>query len=434
VENNTEVVPIGTDLEVLLINSCKITAMKVQNIINEFMIDKEYTTFFCMTETKVKGHDFKPEGVKMFSKHRNGKGEKKGGGLALGYAESANIKLEEIEIKSNDILALEGMINGAKCRIILCYFNCSKAKKGEDFEKNRTLQKQVEKLMEVDPNINLIVLGDFNGRLTSLEPDIKSDSNGLMIEKWVDKHDIFHLNSLITCTGKYTFESANGKSAIDHILTNGKLYEKHIGMWIDEDKTMLNISDHNLVRAWFKIGNTKPIKKKKKNIKEITWISRDQNRIDKCVEDFKQNIGRKINFKKCMTKVSSSVNFAMKRKLKRRPGGKKKIELKAATWVDTELKENIKLRSKLSKAWRHARKRKEPKEVLDKYRDEYFLQKSRTAILTGDKKSEWEESKISETWGGGKTFWKMIKELLGKDKENSEDAYIYIQKMEKGRK
>merc|ERR1712082_27349 len=126
---NTEVVPIGTDLEVLLINSCKITATKVQTIINDFMTDKEYTTFFCMTETKVKGHDFKPEGVKMFSKHRNGKGEKKGGGLALGYAESANIKLEEIKVKSNDILALEGMINGAKCRIILCYFNCSKKKR-----------------------------------------------------------------------------------------------------------------------------------------------------------------------------------------------------------------------------------------------------------------------------------------------------------------
>merc|ERR1711942_205159 len=155
---NTEVVPIGTDLEVLLINSCKITAPKVQTIINDFIIDKEYTTFFCMTETKVKGHDFKPEGVKMFSKHRNGKGEKKGGGLALGYAESANIKLEEIKIKSNDILALEGMINGAKCRIVLCYFNCSKAKKEKDFEENRTLQKQVEKLMEVDPSINLIVL------------------------------------------------------------------------------------------------------------------------------------------------------------------------------------------------------------------------------------------------------------------------------------
>merc|ERR1712082_264417 len=148
-------------------------------------------------------------------------------GLALGYAESANIKLEEIKIKSNDILALEGMINGAKCRVVLCYFNCNKAKKGKEFEENRTLQKHVEELMEVDPSINLIVLGDFNGRLTSLEPTIKSDPNGLLFEKWEKNMTYFHLNSLETCTGKYTFESLNGKSAIDHILPNGKLYDRH---------------------------------------------------------------------------------------------------------------------------------------------------------------------------------------------------------------
>merc|ERR1712082_171132 len=54
---NIEVVPIGTDLEVLLINSCGITAGKVQEIINEFMTEKEYTTLFCLTETKVRGHE-----------------------------------------------------------------------------------------------------------------------------------------------------------------------------------------------------------------------------------------------------------------------------------------------------------------------------------------------------------------------------------------
>merc|ERR1712082_238983 len=99
--------------------------------------------------------------------------------------------------------------------------------------------------------------------------------------------------------------------------------------------------------------------------------------------------------------------------------------------INTELKVNIKLRSKLSRAWRHARKRKEPEEILDKYRDDYFLQKSKTAIMTGDKKSEWEENKISETKGGGKTFWKMIKELVGRERENSEEAYIYSENGEK---
>ena len=72
------VVPLDTDLEVLLINSCKIDAVKVQNIIDEFMTDRGYATIFCMTETKVEGHDFQPEGIKIFSKHRKRR-EKRGG-------------------------------------------------------------------------------------------------------------------------------------------------------------------------------------------------------------------------------------------------------------------------------------------------------------------------------------------------------------------
>ena len=77
-DENMEVVPLDTDLEVLLINSCKIDAVKVQTIIDEFMTDKDYATIFCMTETKVEGHEFQPEGVKIFSKHR-GRKDKKGG-------------------------------------------------------------------------------------------------------------------------------------------------------------------------------------------------------------------------------------------------------------------------------------------------------------------------------------------------------------------
>ena len=55
--------------------------MKVQTIINEFMTDKKHNTIFCMTETKVKGHNFQPVGIKMFVKHRGG-GDKKGGGIS----------------------------------------------------------------------------------------------------------------------------------------------------------------------------------------------------------------------------------------------------------------------------------------------------------------------------------------------------------------
>ena len=78
-EGNKDIVPLDTDLEILLINSCQINAMKVQTIINEFMTERNYSTIFCMTETKVKGHDFQPIGIKLFSKHRGNRDKKRGG-------------------------------------------------------------------------------------------------------------------------------------------------------------------------------------------------------------------------------------------------------------------------------------------------------------------------------------------------------------------
>merc|ERR1712179_30579 len=199
----------------------------------------------------------------------------------------------------------------------------------------------------------------------------------------------------------------------------------------DEDKVMLDISDHNLVRAWFHIGNNNYTKVPKKPIKEITWISREQDRIDLCVNEFKNKIGKKISFKGCMSKVKTSVEYAMRRRKRIKPGGKKKLTLKAAPWVDEELIMNIKLRSRYSREWRYARKRKEPEEVIEGYKQRYLKQKSRTALLTGDKKSSWENEKIGETWNDSKAFWKMIGELLGKNKEMTEEAYIFTEQGDK---
>ena len=167
-------------------------------------------------------------------------------------------------------------------------------------------------------------------------------------------------------------------------------------MWVDEDKTMLNISDHNLVRAWFNMGGDNTSRPQKKLVKEVTWISRDQDKIEKCAKDFKTKIGKKCSFKNCMDKIRTSVNHTMKKRLKRKPNKRKKEKkyiIKAARWVDSELLRSINLRSKLSKAWRYARKRKEPEQVLEIYKDEYETQKKLTAEMTSQKKSQWEVEK-----------------------------------------
>merc|ERR1711874_784003 len=65
-----EIIPTETDLEFLLVNSCVINVIKVQTIVENFIRDKEHTSIFCLTETKVDSHDFEPRCIKMFSKHR----------------------------------------------------------------------------------------------------------------------------------------------------------------------------------------------------------------------------------------------------------------------------------------------------------------------------------------------------------------------------
>ena len=177
----------------------------------------------------------------------------------IGFKDDKKTIMEEIKTESNDILAIEGTVRGSKMRIILVYMDSDKKKSGKNYTRNKKIQKQVEKLIEVEPDISLICLGDFNGRIKTLEPNIETDENGNMLEEWVSKFNLNHLNLTEDCIGTYTFESKNGKSAIDHILTNEKLYEGYKGMHIDEEKALLNISDHNLVRAWFKIGlSSKP--------------------------------------------------------------------------------------------------------------------------------------------------------------------------------
>merc|ERR1711874_780413 len=277
-----------------------------------------------------------------------------------------------------------------------------------------------------DSDTSLLCLGDTNGRLTKLEPTIKTDANGRMIEKWTDQMDMHHLNYTEKCNGTYTFQSLNGQSAIDHVLVNNTLQEKYIGMYINEDRHMLNISDHNLVRTWFRIGPEYNNPRWKKATKKcITWINRDEDRLVKCAETFKKKIGKKHSFRKCMNKLKTSIDENLKRRKIVKLGGKGKIKLISAPWVDNELIENIKLRTKLNKEWRMARKRGEPERILKIFKEMYLKQKRITALMTGDKKSNWESRKINETWKDSKKFWVMIRELLGKKREVEEEAYVY---------
>ena len=229
--------------------------------------------------------------------------------------------------------------------------------------------------MEVDPGTTLICLGDFNGRLTKLEPNIITDVNGKMLEDWVNNYDLHHLNNTEKCTGTYTFHSKNGRSAIDHVLINNTLLDNYVGMHIDEDRTMLSISDHSLVRVWFRLGTDKESTDwNKKKSKIITWISREEDRMKVFESAFIPKIGKKISFKKCMDKLKNNLNSTMRRRKKIKLGNKNSVKLLAAEWVDDELIGNIKLRSQYSREWRYARKNKSPPNIIEQCKNKYLKQ------------------------------------------------------------
>ena len=162
--------------------------------------------------------------------------------------------------------------------------------------------------MEVEPEVHLICLGDINGRLKRLEPHIETDSNGKMIEEWSVKFNLHHLNLSEKCVGKYSFHNNSGRSAIDHILVNDRLVEDFRGIHVDEEKELLNISDHCLVRAWFKVGPQPRINWKKTKFKEIEWIKKDVESMKEFEKDLLPKLGKKTSFDGLMRKIKTSQN------------------------------------------------------------------------------------------------------------------------------
>ena len=121
----------------------------------------------------------------------------------------------------------------------------------------------------------------------------------------------------------------------------------------------------------------------------------------------------------------------MRKRKKINTGRKGKNLLLAAAWVDKELRDNIKLRSCYSREWNKAKRNNSPPELIEQCKKKYLKQQHITSIMSGNKKSQWEEKKIKETWNNGKKFWKMIRELLEEDLEVDENAYIYTDAGEK---
>ena len=69
--------------------------------------------------------------------------------------------------------------------------------------------------------------------------------------------------------------------------------EHYKGMYIDENKEKLNISDHNLVRSWFNIGGEEKTTWKKTSYETIEWYKKDLDSMKEIEEDLIPMIGKR---------------------------------------------------------------------------------------------------------------------------------------------
>merc|ERR1711874_415970 len=100
-------------------------------------------------------------------------------------------------------------------------------------------------------------------------------------------------------------------------------------------------------------------------------------------------------------KMKSTLNIVLKKK-RIMIGKRGKHTMLAAEWVDSELIENINIRSRLSRNWRIARKKNESEEIQKACKEKYEKQQKKTAVLSGKKRGDWKKKKIEETWKNGK--------------------------------
>ena len=108
-----------------------------------------------------------------------------------------------------------------------------------------------------------------------------------------------------------------------------------------------------LVRAWFKLGEGEKTKWKKNiKTKNVICIKKDEESLEEFVRTLKPKLGKKTGFRNFMGKMKTTFNSILRRRKRIKLTRKGNTTLVAAEWVDQELIDSIKLRSRWSREWR----------------------------------------------------------------------------------
>ena len=191
--------------------------------------------------------------------------------------------IEKYESGHCDILYVSCKIAEFHFNIIIVYLDT------KEKERNEIIKGKLYSIMTKIMNSPILVLGDFNGHVGFIGKQ-EVNNNGNIVLDMAEKFNLVILNGDPRCEGETTWSRGELKSSIDFIMCNQEMYKKFLGMYIDEEKEVFDLSDHHLLEVFFEVNQEQ---RKKEGKKKITYMKINEETIQSYVENLERSLTNK---------------------------------------------------------------------------------------------------------------------------------------------
>ena len=378
---------------------------------------KREGTIVCLTETQQKIDKIIPsEGLTKIEKMRKIT-DKKGGGLLATFKKNSWFKMQQVETKSADLLYAILKVYNTTIHLMLVYLSIPNT--CDDKERNLKLIEEIGAILEKVEEANGagLVLGDFNGH-TGVLGYQRQNENGQIVMNLMSNYGLTLLNLDEACQGTYTWTRNEQKSVIDFVMANKKCYEYFERLLIDEDREILDISDHNVLTLELKI-KTENTNFRKREVVRVKYIKTDQESLEKFAVEMQRRLQTKDaeTFEELNKKIEEVSESTLKAVYQRRVNQKHSVT--EQPWITVQIREEIKKRKELNRKKRNEENQREKSLIDNAYRDQKRKVKIlvKEAITISEKKIT---NDIRDSKNRSKAMWKNIDKLRRKERREEE--------------
>ena len=363
----------------------------------------------CLTETQQKiDRIHLSEGIGKVERRRDMK-DKKGGGLLIAYKMNSLIKVEKVETVSPDILYATVSLFSTVLHVLLVYLSVNTTT--EDKVRNQKIKKELESILERVEEIDgaSLVLGDFNGHIAGLGYQ-RQNENGNIAVDLTNNFGLTLLNLDEACKGIYTWTRQEQKSAIDFVMANKSCYELFQRLVIDEEREILDISDHNVLTTVLKVRSSNVDFKKGDKMITKTYFKTDEKSLEIFAVVMQEKLSMKEvkSFEELNELMKEVADTTLKAIYQRRES--KKHQVTEQPWITDQIRREIKKRRELNRRRRNTQSETETQNL----RQEYLKQKHKVqglikeAITVSEKKLT---NEIRASKNRSRAIWENINKL-----------------------